>query len=239
MEQVFDFREFVMMLLKKCKLALLLLVIFGILGGAFGYWRGSHDNFLSTSSATVTLTKASLDPSALTNSMSDINALSSSDYFYAGVKPDLKEKLGEADYLRLFPNGKEPTLSKFKEIVKFYTKGNLFLVDVTSSDTSLASRASTVAMEYALEEIAAANKLVTLESHGQITVDLNEQNGSDEWNEMLKFGILGMVGGLALGILWIFFADVFSLKVKSVNDLRKYNLPILGELEKSEGGRKA
>lgn len=237
MEQVFDFREFVLMLLKKCKLALILLLIFGVLGAAFGYWRGSRDSFLSTSSATVALVRESTDPAALTNTMKDISSLATSDYFYSGIKPALKTALGEERYLSLFPKAKEPTLSKLKEIVKFYTSGNLLMVDVTSSNPDLAAQAGAAAMDYALTEVGAANKTVMMQSHGQITVDVNEQNGSSEWSEALKFGILGMAGGFALGILWIFFADVFSLKVTSANDLRKYKLPVLGELDITEGGR--
>lgn len=232
MEQVFDFREFMLMLLRKWKLPIILLVILGILGAGFGFWRGSREAFLSTSSAAVTLSRTSLDPSALTNSMSEINALSSSDYFYNGLRPDLRDKLGEQVYLSLFPKGKEPTLAKFKEIVKFYTKGNLFLVDVTSSDEAVANLASGIAMTYAREEIDNANPNISLADHGQLSVSLNEQNGTSSGSEALKFGLLGMAGGFALGILWVFLADVFSVKVSGPEDLKKYRLPLLGELPK-------
>lgn len=72
MDQVFDFREFLLWLVKKCKVILLFAVILLILGAAFGWYKGSREQYMTTASANVNLSRRTTDSTALTSTMQSI-----------------------------------------------------------------------------------------------------------------------------------------------------------------------
>ena len=119
-----------------------------------------------------------------------------------------------------------------KDYVKVYTKGNLVLIDTTSKNRELSAKASHAGIEFVLRRIPEYNQNVTMSKQPEQTVDLKEQQGSNRKSDAVKFGILGFGGGIVLAILWTFFAGVFDLRVKCAADLKKYRLPVLGELAK-------
>lgn len=234
MEQVFDFREFMFTLLKKCKLILILAVVFAILGAGFGYLKSGGEEYMTTAGASVGLAKVTLESAPLTDTMKNVDAIISDNFFYTGMVNHIKKSMGNEKFDALLSHVKNPKLSDMKKIVKVYTKGNLILIDSTCEEPELTQDASRAGMEYILERLPKLNEYVNLTKQSEQTVDLRIQEGSSRTSEILKFGILGFGGGIVLGILWIFFVAVFDLRVKSAVDLKKYSLPVLGELNKKE-----
>ena len=234
MEQVFDFREFMLTLLKKCKIIIILAVVFAVLGAGFGYLKSGGDKYMTTSGASVGLAKRTLESAPLTDTMKNVDAIISDNFFYTGMVNYIKQSMGTDKFDSLLSHVKNPKLSDMKTIVKVYTKGNLVLVDSICDDPELTKEASHAGIEFILERLPQLNEYVNLTQQAEQTVDLRIQEGSSRKSEILKFGILGFGGGIVLGILWIFFVAVFDLRVKSAADLKKYSLPILGELTKKE-----
>lgn len=237
MEQVFDFREFFLKLLHKCKIIIVLAVLFGILGGCYGIFlagqaAGGEDTFTATSAATVNIDnpsdKIQWTPASI---MTTVDSTVGSDFVYANFADELTE-----NGLEQVLGGKaDPTVADMKLIAKFYTKGNLLFADITTPDQELSRKASEVAITYLAQSVPAFLNHVTVVPQDKQTINVVTQVAPSKTQKALKFGVLGGAAGVVLGFLWIFFFDVFDLKVRSDEDLRKFGIPVLGVLPKGSG----
>ena len=230
MEQVFDFREFMLTLLRKCRLIIILAVIFGVLGGIFGFIKGGEQQYMTTSGASVNYAKKTLETTPLTDTMKSIDSIIADNFFYTGLVNAVQSGMTESEYAELMGGKKSLKLDDMKNYVKVYTKGNIVLIDTTSKNRELSAKASHIGIQFVLERIPEYNQNVTMSQQSEQTVNLNEQQGNNRKSGAIKFGILGFGGGIVLAILWTFFAGVFDLRVKCASDLKKYRLPVLGEL---------
>lgn len=229
MEQVFDFREFLLSLAKKMRLVILLGAIFLVLGGGFGIYKAMSEVFVSTASANVNIIQDSQTVN-IKDVMANIDSVITGDYYYTGILESIKKNMDNDGFLKLFSNQKEPKIRDLKEIIKVYTQGNLVLIDVTASDGVVAQDAAVVGMNYLIDQIPNFIKTVVVSEQGQHTINLKEKDGDTIFSQAFIFGILGLIAGIAIGVLSIFFVDIFDLRIKSKDDLKQYKLPILGEI---------
>ncbi|MEG0692310.1 MAG: hypothetical protein RR444_04435 [Oscillospiraceae bacterium] len=233
MEQVFDLREFIVNIFKKFKLVIIMAVVLGLLGGAFGFFKGVEDKFTTTSSASVNIAdQKSTDATALTSIMTSIKDTVSGDFFYTGILNSIRQSVDSEEFNKIFEGQAQPSIASLKEIVRVYVNGNLVLIDVTSSDEALSVEAGEAGRKHIIDQLGKNINNIDITAQRQQTVNTTLQNGNTPKKNAIKFGILGFGGGLVLAIFWIFFIDVMSLKVKSADDLKKYNMPILGEITK-------
>ena len=80
MDKVFDLREFILMLFKKFKLVLILAIVFGLLGGAYGYATfPKSDKIRTSATATVSLVDKEQDATSLSSAISMVNSYITSD----------------------------------------------------------------------------------------------------------------------------------------------------------------
>lgn len=236
MEQVFDLREFLVNIFKKFKLVLILAILFGIVGGAFGFLKAGDNEFTTSSSASVNIMNdKATDATALTSIMTSIKDTIGGDFFYTGILNSIRKNVDSTEFNQLFEGQKQPSIASLKDIIKIYVNGNLVLIDVVTSSEALSVEASSVGRKYIISQLSENINNITIKEQGQQTVNISMQNGNTPKDKAIKFGILGFGGGAVLAILWIFFVDIMSLKIKSANDLKKYNLPILGEISKDRG----
>lgn len=236
MEQVFDFREFVIKMFKKFKLALIVGLIFCLFGGAFGYIRYPNaDQMKTTSSASISFADNIQDATALSNALTNINAVVTYDNFYVGILQQLSDNLSVEEIDVLFPWDNTPQIKDLKDIISIYIKGSVVFADVTTNDAELAKKASKVCIDYASQTIPTFFEGTTVKYLNQQTVNITSQNNDSIQNNMLKFAVLGLGAGIVLSLLFIFFVDILDLKVKTQDDLKKYGLPILGEIVNKEG----
>lgn len=236
MEEFFDLREFIVMIFKKSKLIIIAAVAFLVLGVAYGYLTVSPDKFTTTSSTSVNILQAkATDATALTNVMTSIKDTVAGDYFYTGVLNSLKQSVDNDEFNQIFAGNKQPAISELKKIIKIYVNGNLVLVDVTTTDEALSVEASQVARTYVTQQLQKNINNIDLKEQGSQTVNASLQSGDTTKSRVLKFGVLGLGGGIVLSALFVFFVNVMSLKVKSANDLKKYHLPVFEEYAK--GGK--
>ncbi len=233
MEQVFDLREFIVNIFRKFKLVIIMAVVFGLLGGVFGFMRVGKDKFTTTSATSVNIiTNQTTDATALTNIMTSIRDTVSGDFFYIGVLNSIKKNVDNTEFNEIFDGQKQPSIASLKEIIKIYVNGNLVLIDVATTNEALSIEAGNAGRKHIIEQLGKNINNINLTEQTQQTVNTSLQNGDTPKSKAIKFGVLGFGGGMVLAILWIFFIDIMSLKVKSADDLRKYNLPILGEIAK-------
>lgn len=230
MDQVFDFREFLLWLVKKCKVILLFAVILLILGAAFGWYKGSREQYMTTASANVNLSRRTTDSTALTSTMQSIKEYVTDNYFYNGLLDQMRQELTQERFSNFFRGNKEPKLDDLKKVITVYTRGNLVLIDVISGDKQLSIDASKIGQDYIVKAVSQPYADVVVTVQGQQTVDLRIQNGDTVTADLLKFGILGFGGGIVLGILFIFFVQIFDLRVKEASDLRHYHIPVFGTI---------
>lgn len=230
MEQVFDFREFVIMMVKKFKLVIILGLIFAVLGAIFGYIKYPDTDLIkTTSSASLSITDKTQDATALANAATNVNAVVTYDTFYVGVLEQLAQTLNEEEMNILFEGDRTPKITDLKEYITMYVKGNVVYADVTSHDEEVSQKASKLCIDYAIEQIPTFSEDVAVKFLQQQNVNLTKQNNDTLLKSVLLYGILGLVGGIVIGVLWVFFVDIFDLRVKTASDLRKYGLPVLGE----------
>ncbi|MFZ2538908.1 MAG: hypothetical protein WAX04_08390 [Oscillospiraceae bacterium] len=233
MEQVFDLREFIVNIFKKFKLVIIMAVVFGLLGGIFGFMRVGSDKFTTTSAGSVNIvTNRATDATALTSAMTSIKDTVSGDFFYTGVLNSIKQNVDGGEFNQIFGGQKQPSIASLKEIIRIYVNGNLVLIEVTTTNEALSVEASNAGRKYVIEQLGKNINNIEVKEQRQQTVNTSLQNGDTPKGKAIKFGILGFGGGLVLAVLWIFFIDIMSLKVKSADDLKKYNMPILGEITK-------
>lgn len=225
MEQVFDFREFMLLLLRKCRIPVILALVFGLLGGGFGFLTGGAEEYRSTAGVSVSIVASARDTAPLTDTMNSLNAILSDDYFYTSMVDFMREDMTPERFGALLEGKRNPTLSELKEVVKISVKGNLVLVTVQSGSSELTDAAADAGIRYAMSRIPQLNANVSVGEADLQTVNVSELEGGGRLNKALRFGILGLGGGIVLGVLWIFFFNVFDLKVRSADDLRKYGLP--------------
>ena len=244
MDQVFDFRECFLTLLRRFKLLLILALVCGILGGLFGFavkadgFSGDlRDTYTVTSVVSVNLNRQEKDV-PLSSIMTTIDGVLQSNYFQTTLmqagfdKPELESAVAE-----LFPQPETTELDEFKKTVKTSIKGNLILVEVTAHSQQNAQAYSIFSADYIAKEISGMVTTVSMTPKEKQTILQNSAVWTDKLVTTAKFGILGAAGGFGLGILWIFFFNIFSLKIKSADDLKTFGLPVLGIFDQPKGGR--
>lgn len=230
MEQVFDLREFIVGVFKKFKILLILAIVFAIAGGAFGYASfPNNDKVQSNATATVLMLDKKQNATALESAMKLINSYITSDTFYVALLSELSANLDQAYMRTLFAGDETPKLDDVKEILKVYTKGNIVIVEVAASDAEITSKAAGLCIDYIVENVPQYNDTVEAALLSNETVNITKQNNDSAMKDAIKFAILGLAGGAALGILVIFFGDIFDLRVKKASDLRRFNIPILSD----------
>lgn len=223
MDKVFDFREFVLGFVKKFKLLFILALVFAILGGAFGYMRyPKNDIYFSSSTATISTIDKTQDSTALSNAMIMLNAYVTSDSFYTEMLNELAVTMDDKTLATLFDGDSTPNLQKVKEIVSVTTKGNIVIVGVSAADKILPQKTSELCADYVVGNVTKYNDALSAKKLGNEVVNLTKQQNSSALSNALKFAILGFGGGVILGILVIFFVDVFDLRVKSISSLNHF-----------------
>ena len=237
MEEVFDFREFVLSLLKRIKGILISAIIFGLLGGGYGFLTAGTvgeggETFTATCAASVNVddsgTITQWTPGSV---MGYIDALTASDFVYAEFGDVLVQNgLGE-----VVGNTEEPTAADVQLAVKFYTKGNLLLADITTDSEEHSRQASEVALDYLATSFPKLLNHITVTPQGRQTINIVEMPAPSRVKRGLKYGLLGTAGGIVLGFLGSFFFDVFDLKLRSERDLKKFGIPVLGVVPRKGG----
>lgn len=235
MEQVFDFREFVIKMFKKFKLAIILGLIFCLLGGAYGYLSYPNvDLMKTTSSASISFADSQQDATALSNAITNINAVVTYDTFYVGILQQLSNELSVDEMNELFPGDSTPKIKDVKELISIYIKGSVVFADVSCNNTDISKKASKVCIDYAIQKIPTFFEGTSVKYLNQQTVNMTNQSNDSKLKDTVKFAVLGFGGGIVLALLFIFFVDILDLRVKSKDDLKKYGLPILGEIVTKE-----
>ena len=233
MEQVFDLREFIVAIFIKFKLVLIMAVVLGILGGAYGFLKEVEDEFTTTSSLSVNIEDKKLsDATALTSVMTSIKDTVAGDYFYTGILSSIRESVDTNEFDKMFDGKQSPSIEQLKEVVKVYVNGNLVLIDVTSTQESLSVEASEAGTTYIMEQLGKNINNIDIMKQGHQTINTTLQKGETQQSNGIKFLLVGFAGGMGLAILWVLFIDIMSLKIRSAADLKKYNMPILGEIKK-------
>lgn len=234
MEEFFDFREFMVNILKKFKLVLILALILGLLGAIFGYVKGVDHKFTTTTSASVNIKDIKvIEGTALESVMRSIKDTVSGSFFYTGIYNYISDNTSSEEYDVFFNKDKHPSIEELKEIIKINVNGNLVLTDAIVVDEKLSVKVSSLCRQYVIEQLSNNINNVELKEQAIQTVNTSLQNGDTPKKKSTKYGLLGFGGGIVLAILWIFFVDVMSLKVKCADDLKKYNIPVLGEVTES------
>lgn len=230
MEQVFDLREFLIMLVKKARVFIVFALVLGILGALFGFLRKTEDVFTVTSSSSVNLSATVTEAAALTNTMTTVRETITSDFCYNGAYLAIEEAIGTEKCVKLFGSDAQPSVTALKEVIRFYTSGNLILAEATSTDILIATTVSQVSLDYLNARISEnINNIVVTPLHQQ-TANKTEQEGASPLSNAVKFGLVGFIGGIVLALIWVFFFNVMSVKVNSDDDLKKYPYPILGSV---------
>lgn len=233
MEQVFDFREFVIKIWKKFKLAVILGLILALLGGAFGYLSyPKSDSIKATSTAAVSMVDRTKDGTALTNAMSMINSVVTSDNFYISVLQNLSTTLDKGRVEMLFDGDDSPKLSKLKEVIVLSVRGNIVSVEILSIDEQLSSDASAACMDYMIKQIPIFNDDVLVKHLQNQSFNVSKQNNDSVIKKTLLYTGLGLGGGIVVAIMLIFFVDIIDLRVGCAEDLKRYKLPVLGEIKR-------
>lgn len=237
MDEVFDLREFIMYIVRKFKLVIVVALVCAVLGAAFGFFSAGKEKFTTTSSAGVNvITKTDSDATALTSIMTNIKDTVAGDYFYTGVLNSIQKNVDSQEFNRIFEGNKRPAIADLKKVIKIYVNGNLVLIDVTVTDEALSVEASNAGRTYIMEELSKNINNISVVERGFQTISASLQTGEIPKTKAIKFGVLGFGSGIILTVFYIFFVDVMSLKVKSIADLKKYKLPVFGEV-KADGGK--
>lgn len=225
MEQFFDLREFLIMLLKKSGFFIILAVICGLIGAGFGFVAGGDTLYTSTASASVNTTGETTDATALTSIMTSVKDTVSGDFFYTGILAAIREEMDDKEFSTIFGESKQPSIANLKQVIRLYVNGNLVLIDVTSKNQELSTEAANVARKFVVERLTANINNITITNQGVLTVDKALQAGDTLKSRVVKFGVFGAAGGIVVGVLWVFLVDAMSLKVKKAEDLKKFKLP--------------
>lgn len=232
MEQVFDFREFILNILKRYKLILILGLVFLLLGGLFGAVKSNEEQYMTTYTANVNIVGGQEKADLLTGTMKNITAILESDYFYNNIVHEIKTKMTSGEFKEIFNSSKELSIDEIKDVIVLHTQGNIILIDITSTDPELTKEACEIGINYIVSEVSLMLDNVTVKALGNQTVNLAELKGETMTKNVILFGILGLIGGIGIGVISIFFSEVFDLKVKSAEDLKRFNIPVLGEIRK-------
>lgn len=232
MEQVFDFREFTIYLWRRCKVILALALILAIAGGAYGYFvrsrevsDGIKDTYTVTSAVSVNTTS---EETALASSMSTVDAVLSSDYFFDGLLKFLTS--GEyIDCAKLFNDPATATVADMKSAAKVSIKGNLIFFEVTTEDPALSERVAAAANERIVWVINNNISNLNAEALSRRMTSTNTAVAVSRAKIGLKFAIFGGVAGIGIGVLFYAFFNIFSLRVDTAQDLKKYGVPVLAE----------
>lgn len=223
-QEFFDLREFLIMLFKKSRLFIVLAVICGIIGAGAGFFLEGDPQYTSTASASVNTTGLTTDATALTSIMASVKETISGDFFYTGILAAIREAMDEGEFIAIFGEKTQPSIANLKKIIRLYVNGNLVLVDVTSKNESLSTEAANVARGFVIERLSANINNIEITNQGVLTVDKALQAGDTLRIRVVKLGVFGGVGGIVVGVLWVFLVDAMSLKVKKAEDLKKFHL---------------
>lgn len=224
-QEVFDLREFLLLMLKKSKLFIVLALVFAILGGAFGFFTANENSFVATTSASVNTNNEMTDATALTSIMTSVKDTINGDFFYTGILEAIRADMDTSEFSKLFGNSKQPSIANLKTVIRLYVNGNLVLVDVTG-DEKLVLEASNIARKYVVERLLKNINSITITEQSEQVINKSLQTGDTAKSRGIKFALLGFGGGIVLAALWIFFFDVMSLKVKDKEDLKRLKLPV-------------
>lgn len=239
MEQVFDFREFLLNLLKKGKFILILALALGIIGGAYGFFKqGSslsgdiRDSYTATA-AMSTNQKDITSSIPINTALLTVTANLSTDYFYEGLLEEYRS--AEGGLLADIFGKTDPTVADLRNKVTISTKGSLLFFAVSTENEEVSARAAEVGGNYVTETVNNTIASVYLTQLDRQSLTVDHHVAVSRMKVGMKYGILGVAAGLGVGILLLSFISIFSLKVQSVKDLRKYDIPILGELTRASG----
>lgn len=237
MENVFDFREFLLNLLKKGKFILILALVLGFIGAGYGYLKQGDSlsgDLSDTYTATTTLAANLKDPGSaisVNTALLTVTANLSTDYFYEGLLEEYRND--ESGLLaELFPGKAEPTAGDVRNIVAITTKGSWLFFAVTTENEIVSARAAEAGGKYVSTLMNDTLTNVTMDQMTRQSITANHHVAVSRMKVGIKFGLLGVAAGLGIGILLLSFVSIFSLKVSSAKDLRRYDAPILGELAK-------
>lgn len=140
----------------------------------------------------------------------------------------------------------EEKCNQMQAIIEQYLDQQSFAVSKAIGPHSLEQVSKTVELKFnANIQTARAN---TLNKANTLTLSLTEQEtklkallppsvpAKVSKKSVLKFGLLGAVGGGGLAVLWIFFIDVMDVRIKTEQELcKKYKIKCLANFSNREG----
>ncbi len=230
MEEVFDFRAFVLGLLRRWKALLIPFIVLGLIGGGVGFIRAGRageeqPNYTATAAASVKLIDQGEIPYwTLSGIMATVEAVSASDFTYA----NFADELAEQGLSQVLGGAADPGPEEIKQSVRFYIRGNLLLTEVTTHSQELSTQASQAGVNYLAEVLPSLISHIQVEPLDRQTVSMTVTPAPSKLRKAVKYGALGGAAGLVLGFLWIFCVDVFDPRLRSARDLERFGLPVLG-----------
>lgn len=235
MEKTFDLREFILMIYEKFKQCISLALILGVLGFIYASITNENDIYISQSSSSINLIKAEVnDSDGLDIVMGNIRETVSSNYFYIGILNDLNQNFEDTEIEDLFKNNSNPNLQDLQKVLNIYTSGNNVIVEVKAINSVTAQKFSNKIRETTAKKLAQNIQNITITIQDQYVYNQLLETGNINGQRTIKYTLAGFAGGILVGILYAFFFNVMDTKVKTINDLQKYNLPILGEITEGE-----
>lgn len=237
MEQVFDLREFVCKIFKKGLAFLAAGIVLAAAGAAYGYTRTPEQKYTSTSSASVNITDSAVsDSTAITAVMTAVRESITSDFFYNDAYETLETTLGAEAASDFFSSSHQPSVADLKNTIRLSASGNLIFAAATSKDSAVATTVSDIIIENIISKLSQNISNVNITKQGSQVINTGLQEYDGAVKTALKYSIIGFIAGIVLVLVWVFFFDIMTLKLKSADDLKKFLLPILGEitLEKAQ-----
>lgn len=239
MENIFDLREFLIMLYQKAKSYIVLVIAFTLIGATYGASTVDSNVYISQSACSINFIASDQNEiDGLDVIMGNIRETITSNYFYIGVLNDILssyEQYERAELNDIFKVNQNPDLNDLKGILNIYTSGNNVIIEVKSNDSSKSQRLSNYVREIAANKLAQNIQNITITIQDQYVYNQQLETGDNSSTQIIKYAIAGGLAGIVCVMFYGFFFNVIDTRVRSAADLRKYNIPILGEITIPEG----
>lgn len=235
METIFDLREFLLKLYQKVKKSITLIVALGILGATYGGITSESNTYVSQSAASVNITSHNTNETdGIDIVMGNIRETISSNFFYMGILNEINVNYSEDEVKDLFKKQLPININDLREILNIYTSGNTIIVELKATNSVTAQKFSNSIRETTVKKIAQNINNITITIQDQYVYNQMLETGDVSTQRMIKYGLVAILGGLVIIIFYSFFFDIIDTKVKTTKDLKKFNLPILGEISEGE-----
>lgn len=235
METVFDLREFLLTIYSKVKKSISLIIALGILGATYGGITTENNVYLSQSASSINITSYNENETdGIDIIMGNIRETISSNFFYMGILNEINVNYPEDEIKDLFKKQLPININDLREILNIYTSGNTVIVELKASNSVTAQKFSNTIREATVKKIAQNINNITITIQDQYVYNQMLETGDLSSKRLIKYGLIGILGGLVLIIFYSFFLDIIDTKVKTSKDLEKFNLPILGEITEGE-----